>query len=63
VRKFLVSNGIAPETITAKGFGESMPVADNNTADGRRVNRRVELVVSGSPIQVSTTTTSTTTVR
>ncbi len=60
VRRFLVSNGVAADSITSKGFGESMPVADNNTADGRRSNRRVELVVSGAPIQVTTTTTSST---
>jgi outer membrane protein OmpA-like peptidoglycan-associated protein len=63
VRSYLISSGISADTITAKGFGESMPVADNNTADGRRVNRRVELVVSGAPIQVTTTTTTTSTVR
>ena len=57
VRKFLVQNSVPAETITAKGLGESMPAADNMTADGRRTNRRVELVVSGSPIQVTTTTT------
>jgi outer membrane protein OmpA-like peptidoglycan-associated protein len=60
VRKFLVQNGVPGETITSKGFGESTPVADNNTAAGRMANRRVELVVSGSPIQVTTTTSSTT---
>ena len=58
VRKFLVQNSVAADSITAKGLGESSPVADNMTADGRRTNRRVELVVSGSPIQVTTTTTS-----
>ena len=58
VRKFLVQNSVAADSITAKGLGESSPAADNMTADGRRTNRRVELVVSGSPIQVTTTTTS-----
>lgn len=56
VRRFLVQNSVPADSITAKGLGESMPVADNMTADGRRTNRRVELVVSGSPIQVTTTT-------
>ena len=58
VRKFLVQNSVSADSITAKGLGESTPVADNMTADGRRTNRRVELVVSGAPIQVTTTTTS-----
>ena len=47
VRAYLVSQSIDPSAITAKGFGKTMPVADNSTAAGRQVNRRVELVVSG----------------
>jgi outer membrane protein OmpA-like peptidoglycan-associated protein len=47
VRSFLVEEGLGSNTITAKGFGETQPVADNNTASGRQQNRRVELVVSG----------------
>ena len=58
VRKFLVQNNVPSDSITSKGLGESTPVADNMNADGRRSNRRVELVVSGAPIQVTTTTTS-----
>jgi len=50
VREYLVNQGVKPETVTAKGFGESMPVADNATAAGRQQNRRVELVVSGDVI-------------
>jgi outer membrane protein OmpA-like peptidoglycan-associated protein len=50
VRGFLVEQGITPETISAMGFGESRPVATNDTAAGRQQNRRVELVVSGEPI-------------
>ena len=56
VRKFLVQNNVPADSITSKGLGESTPVADNMNADGRRTNRRVELVVSGSPIQATTTT-------
>jgi outer membrane protein OmpA-like peptidoglycan-associated protein len=47
VRAYLVSQSIDPAAVTAKGFGKTMPVADNSTAAGRQVNSRVELVVSG----------------
>lgn len=47
VRDFLVSQGISAFSITARGFGESQPVATNDTPEGRQQNRRVELVVSG----------------
>jgi outer membrane protein OmpA-like peptidoglycan-associated protein len=47
VREFLVSQGLRPDGITAQGFGKTKPVADNGTAAGRQMNRRVELVVSG----------------
>jgi len=50
VRSYLVSQNIAPQTITTTGFGESRPVASNDTAAGRQHNRRVELVVSGEAI-------------
>jgi outer membrane protein OmpA-like peptidoglycan-associated protein len=50
VRAYIVKSGINPSNVTAKGFGESMPVTDNNTAAGRQQNRRVELVVSGEVI-------------
>jgi len=50
VRGFLVQQGVKSSTITAQGFGESMPVADNGNSAGRQVNRRVELVVSGDVI-------------
>jgi outer membrane protein OmpA-like peptidoglycan-associated protein len=50
VRSYLVSQNIAAQSITSRGFGESRPVATNNTAAGRQQNRRVELVVSGEAI-------------
>ena len=50
VRDYLVTQGIKPETVTAKGLGLTLPVAGNETAAGRQRNRRVELVVSGDPI-------------
>jgi len=50
VRDFLVQQGINTFSIAARGFGESQPVATNDTAAGRQQNRRVELVVSGDVI-------------
>jgi OOP family OmpA-OmpF porin len=44
VRAYLIKQGVAAERLTAKGYGESMPVADNKTAAGRAKNRRVELI-------------------
>jgi outer membrane protein OmpA-like peptidoglycan-associated protein len=45
VRSYLISEGIDSGKIEAVGHGSRMPVADNNTADGRANNRRVEIVV------------------
>jgi outer membrane protein OmpA-like peptidoglycan-associated protein len=50
VRDYLVQQGLSSDGVTAKGFGKTMPVADNSTAAGRQQNRRVELVVSGDVI-------------
>jgi outer membrane protein OmpA-like peptidoglycan-associated protein len=50
VRDYLVSQGIAESNVSARGFGETSPVASNDTAAGRQQNRRVELVVSGEVI-------------
>jgi outer membrane protein OmpA-like peptidoglycan-associated protein len=43
VRQVLASRGVQERQITVQGFGESKPVADNGTAEGRAKNRRVEL--------------------
>jgi len=50
VRDYLVSQGVPTSFISAAGFGKSRPVAPNTTAAGRQLNRRVEIVVSGSII-------------
>jgi outer membrane protein OmpA-like peptidoglycan-associated protein len=42
VRTFLVGLGIAPERLVSKGYGDTIPIADNATPDGRTKNRRVE---------------------
>jgi outer membrane protein OmpA-like peptidoglycan-associated protein len=50
VRDYLVRDGVAGTSVTAMGYGDSQPVASNNSAAGRQANRRVELVVSGEAI-------------
>jgi outer membrane protein OmpA-like peptidoglycan-associated protein len=52
VREFLISQGMSADTITAMGMGQDNPVADNKTAAGRKLNRRVEIIVSGEVIGV-----------
>jgi outer membrane protein OmpA-like peptidoglycan-associated protein len=47
VRDYLTQAGIPLNSVTAKGFGKTQPVASNETTAGRQQNRRVELVVSG----------------
>jgi outer membrane protein OmpA-like peptidoglycan-associated protein len=60
VRDYLVKEGVATTAISSEGFGEGSPVASNDAASGRQQNRRVELLVSGESIGVTTTTTTTT---
>jgi chemotaxis protein MotB len=48
VMEFIISQGVKPDLISAKGFGEADPVATNATAKGRAQNRRVELSVPAS---------------
>lgn len=50
VRGYLVSSGVKPDSVTAQGLGKADPVADNSTAAGRQLNRRVDIVVSGDVI-------------
>lgn len=44
VREYLIAAGVEPARLTAVGYGEDLPVADNTTEAGRQTNRRVELV-------------------
>ena len=45
VKAYLVAHGIAAERISVSGYGESRPRASNDTIEGRRLNRRVEIKV------------------
>ena len=45
VREYLIKKGIRIDQIEAVGYGESMPVATNETDEGRQLNRRVEFKV------------------
>ena len=42
VKTYLVKKGIAPNRLTATGYGSSKPIADNKTKEGQKLNRRVE---------------------
>lgn len=50
VRDYLVQQGVASGSVSAKGFGNTLAVASNDNAAGRQQNRRVELLVSGDAI-------------
>ena len=50
VRDYLVQQGVEKERISVVGLGPDQPVADNSTSQGRARNRRVEIVLSGDPI-------------
>jgi len=50
VRDYLVQEGVATNSVSAKGFGNTLPVASNDSSAGRQQNRRVELLVSGDAI-------------
>jgi OOP family OmpA-OmpF porin len=43
VKTYLVNSGVNIDVLTAKGFGETKPIADNKTEEGRSLNRRVEI--------------------
>jgi outer membrane protein OmpA-like peptidoglycan-associated protein len=50
VRDFLVAQGVSMNNVSAQGLGPTNPVASNSTAQGRQMNRRVDLVVNGESI-------------
>jgi outer membrane protein OmpA-like peptidoglycan-associated protein len=58
VRDYLVQEGVASNSVSARGFGNTSPVATNDNPTGRQQNRRVELLVSGeaigSPVNATT---------
>jgi len=58
VRDYLVQQGVLTNSVSARGFGNSLPVASNDNSSGRQQNRRVELLVSGeaigSPVNATT---------
>lgn len=45
VKKYLVSKGVKADKVIAEWFGQTVPIADNNTPEGRQKNRRVEMKV------------------
>jgi outer membrane protein OmpA-like peptidoglycan-associated protein len=50
VRDYLVQQGVLTNSVSARGYGNTLPVASNNDSSGRQQNRRVELLVSGESI-------------
>jgi outer membrane protein OmpA-like peptidoglycan-associated protein len=50
VRDYLVQQGVSTNSVSSRGFGNTLPVASNDNSAGRQQNRRVELLVSGEAI-------------
>jgi outer membrane protein OmpA-like peptidoglycan-associated protein len=50
VRDYLVQEGVSTNSVSSRGFGNTLPVASNDNSAGRQQNRRVELLVSGEAI-------------
>jgi len=57
VRDYLVTQGVSADRLTAKGYGETRPIADNSTVPGRLANRRVAMAVLDNPDGVKIETT------
>jgi outer membrane protein OmpA-like peptidoglycan-associated protein len=45
VREWLIKRGIEADRLTAKGYGQNVPIGDNKTEKGRQENRRVQFVI------------------
>ncbi len=52
VRDYLIKQGVPENQLTAKGYGETMPIATNKTSKGRALNRRVEFVITFEEVKV-----------
>jgi outer membrane protein OmpA-like peptidoglycan-associated protein len=50
VRDYLVNSGVSLDSVVVRGFGKTQPIASNASASGRKLNRRVEMIVSGDVI-------------
>jgi chemotaxis protein MotB len=48
VMQYMVSQGVKSDLVSARGYGETDPIAPNDTAQGRAQNRRVEITLAGS---------------
>jgi outer membrane protein OmpA-like peptidoglycan-associated protein len=57
VRAYLTQEGMQSASVTARGLGETQPIATNDTPAGRQQTRRVELVISGEVIGTTIGTT------
>ncbi len=45
VKKYLIAQGVSADILESRGFGESRPISNNNSAEGKQKNRRVEFVI------------------
>ena len=50
MRDYLVDAGVSINNVVERGFGKTRPIADNSSPAGRKLNRRVEMIVSGDVI-------------
>ncbi|MBC7889370.1 MAG: OmpA family protein [Ferruginibacter sp.] len=49
VRAYLLTKGIAPERVTSRGYGLTVPIADNDSEEGKQMNRRTEVKILETP--------------